>query len=242
MTLILSSLYANNGKLYAKDYLEINIPSSYFEGNRFASIKGATVESLGLVYLQSFPDGNSSPITLLNIPAIVNFEVYETIENTIDVKEISIPVTTLKYMKDAYVMNASIERGREVCETFLNVMLSGKLPKNLDYAKLIDIWWKNIEIAGVSLGVPSKIFEMIIANIYRDSTDIKKKFAEYYGRAIDTSGFKYQTGNVRKIVEKLSTFSGLAFEDISTMITSGINNSKENVVEKESPIEKIIYF
>lgn len=236
------ALYVKNGKLYATDYLEIHIPLSYFENDRFASIKGATIESLGLVYLESFPDGNPKPITLLNLPAILNFEVYETSEGNIDIKNISIPVKTLKYMKDAYVMNASIERGREVCEAFLNVMLSGKLPKNLDYSRLIDIWWKNIEIAGVNLGVPSKIFEMIIANIYRDRSDIKKRFAEYYGSSPDSNGFNYQTGNVRKIVEKLSTFSGLAFEDISTMITSGINNSKNNVEEKESPIEKIIYY
>ena len=182
------ALYVKNGKLYATDYLEIHIPLSYFENDRFASIKGATIESLGLVYLESFPDGNRKPITLLNLPAILNFEVYETSEGNIDIKNISIPVKTLKYMKDAYVMNASIERGREVCEAFLNVMLSGKLPKNLDYSRLIDIWWKNIEIAGVNLGVPSKIFEMIIANIYRDRSDIKKKFAEYYGSSPDSSG------------------------------------------------------
>ena len=238
----MNALYADNNKLYASDYLEIHIPKAYFDGGRFASLQGATIETLGLVYLSFFPKGKPEPIRLLNIPATVNFLVYDSEEHSMDIKNIKIDVTTLKYMKDSFVMSQSIQKGREVAEMFLNVMLSGKLPKNLDYSHLIDIWWKNIEISGASMGVPSKIFEMIIANIYRSPNDVKKRFADYYGRSSSSDPYNYQTGNVRDIVEKLSTFSGLIFEDISRMITSGINNKIDGIEERESPLEKIIHY
>lgn len=238
----MSSFYAKDSKIYAKNYLEIHIPKSYFDGNRFATSKGVSIESLGLVYVESVVNGKATPIKLLRLPVMIDFMVYDFLDQEVKVYGKNLPVTTLKYLQDSYVMPQSVQKGRDVAEMFLNVMLSGKLPTNIDYASLIDIWWRNIEIASVSLGVPSKIFEMIIANIYRDSKDIKKRFAVYYGSSPTSDGHNYQTGNVRDIVQNLSTFSGLIFEDINRMITSGINNSKDGVEEAESPLEKTIHY
>ncbi len=238
----MGSLYAKDNKLYAKHYLEIHIPRLYFDENKFARSKGVSIETLGLAYIEAYPNGKVQPIKLLNLPATVEYIVYDFVNQDIKVLNKDMPVTTLKYIQDSCVMSQSIQRGRDVVEMFLNAILGGRLPSNLDYPKLIDIWWKNIEISGSSLGVPSKVFEMIIANIYRDKNDIKKRFAEYFGSSSTTDGHEYQTGNVRDIVESLSTFSGLIFEDISRMVTSGINNSKDGVEEKESPLEKTIHY
>lgn len=238
----MNSFYIKEGKLYASDYLEIHIPAFYFEKNKFATSKGASIETLGLVYLEKYTNGKAEPISLINLPAIINLMVYDSKMHDILIKNETFPVVTLKYLKDSYVMNSFIEKGREVTEKFLDVMLAGKLPKNLDYSKLIDIWWKNIEISGVSLQVPSKIFEIIIANVYRTKGDLRKRFAEYFGASTTSDPYNYQTASIRKIVQQLSTFSGLIFEDISAMISSGINNSRNKVIEKESPMEKLIYY
>jgi hypothetical protein len=237
----IKTLYAKDGKLYASDYVEIYIPLDYFDDN-FAINKGSSIETFGLVYIRSYPNGSEGKIQLLNIPAIINLMVYDFQNEEIKINGKTLHVTTLKYLKDSYVLHQSVQKGREVGEAFLNSMLMGKLPKTLDYAKIIDIWWKNLEIAGISYKVPSKIYEMIIASIYRSPNTIKERFGQYYGKQSQPNGYNYKTGNVRDVVEGLSTFSGMVFEDISRMITSGINNSIDNVDEPISPLEKVIYY
>ena len=153
-----------------------------------------------------------------------------------------IDVMTLEYLKDSYVLHQTIAKGRDVANAFLNMMLAGKLPTTLNYTKIIDIWWKNLEISGVSYKVPSKIFEMIIATIYRNSHNTKERYGQYYGKQTNPSGYDYTTGNVRDVVKDLSTFSGMVFEDIGTMISNGINNSIDNIDEPISPLEKIIHY
>ena len=235
-------LYEKEGRLYSNSsMLEIYVPTSYFE-DKFAINKGASIETLGLLYVRSYDEGKEGPIQLLNLPAIINVMVYESQEDEIRIHGKSINALTLKYLKDSYVLHQSIQKGREVAEAFLNYMLMGKLPNTIDYAKIINIWWKNLEISGVTFRVPSKIFEMIIASIYRNPNNMKQRFGEYYGKQSSPNGYMYKTGNVRDVVEGLSTFSGMIFEDISRMITTGINSSIEGTEEPVSPLEKIIYY
>src|SRR5699024_5120257 len=106
----------------------------------------------------------------------VQFMVYETKQDTIKVNNRSIEVMTLQYMKDAYVLHQSVTKGREVAGSFLNLILGGKIPTSINYSQVIDLWWRNLEIAGISYKVPSKIFEMIIASIYRNPHNPKKRY------------------------------------------------------------------
>ena len=235
-------LYAKEGKIYTNYYMEIFIPLDYFVGDRFALNKGSYIETIGLLYTRAYVDEKEGPIKLLNIPAMINVMMYDFQQEEIKVNGKSLEVMTLKFLKDSYVLHQTVQKGREVAEDFLNSILMGKLPQTLDYGKLIDIWWKNLEISGVSFKVPSKIYEMIIANIYRDPTNVKRRFGEYYGSQASPDGCDYVTGNVRNVVGGLSTFSGMVFEDISTMITSGINNSLDGTEEPISPLEKVIYY
>lgn len=234
-------LYAKDGKIYTNTYMEIFIPLDYFEG-KFAINRGASIETIGLLYTRSYVDGVEGPIKLLNIPAVINVMVYDFQQEEIRISGKPLTVMTLKYLKDSYVLHQTVQKGREVAEAFLYTILMGKLPKTLDYAKIIDIWWKNLEISGVSFKVPSKIYELIIATIYRNPNNVKQRYGESYGKQTNPSGHDYKTGNVRDVVEGLSTFSGMVFEDISRMITSGINNSLDGTEEPISPLEKVIYY
>ena len=234
-------LYAKDGKMLTNTYMEIYIPLNYFDGN-FAVNKGASIETIGVFYTRAYNAGVEGPIRLLNIPAVINVMVYDFQQEEIKVNGKSLQVMTLKYLKDSYVLHQTVQKGREVAEAFLNSMLMGKLPNTLNYAKVIDIWWRNLIISGVSYKVPSKIYEMIIANIYRNPNNVKQRYGEYYGKQTNPNGYDYKTGNVRDVVEGLSTFSGMVYEDINRMITSGINNSLDGIEEPVSPLEKIIYY
>jgi len=234
-------LYAKDGHIYAKEYLEIYIPEDYFN-DKFAVNRGTSIETIGILYIRAFPDGKGDLIKLLNIPTAIDVMLYDSSDDEIKVHGRTIKVMVLKYLKDSYVLHQTIQKGREVAGIFLNSLLMGKLPSTLEYSKIIDIWWKNLELSDVSFKVPSKIFEMIIANIYRNPNNTKERFGQYYGRQTNPNGYNYKTGNVRDVVEELSTFSGMVFEDINRMITTGINNSIEGTEENVSPLEKIIYY
>ena len=122
------------------------------------------------------------------------------------------------------------------------MILNGKVPKCLNYAKIIDIWWKNCIISNTDSKCVTKVFELVLAAMYRSGEDFKHPYRQVYGKRTEQVGYDYATGNVRDVVESLSTFSGMVFEDISRMITSGINNSIEGVEEPVSPFEKIIHY
>lgn len=234
-------LYANAGKIYCNDYMEIYIPMSYF-GDKAAINKGSSIETIGIVYTRSYPDGKEGPIKLMNLPVIVNFMVYEFKQETIKVHGTSLDVMTLMYLKDSYVLHQTVQKGREVAEFFLDSLLAGKLPTTLNYTQVINMMWRNLEIAGVSFKAPSKIYEMIIASIYRNPYNLKERYGQYYGKQSNPSGYDYVTGNVRTVVKDLSTFSGMVFEDIGMMISNAINNSIEGAEEPISPLEKIIHY
>lgn len=234
-------LYAKEGKIYCNDYMEIYIPKEYFESN-MATNRGASIETFGVVFVRGYPNGNEGKVQIINAPVIINLMVYEFREEIIEIKGRSIDVMTLMYAKDVFVMRQSITRGREVAETFLATEMGGKLPAVLNYKSLIDLWWNNMEMAGVNFKVPSKIYEMILATTYRDPNNKKRRFGQLYGSQSNPTGFGYAKANARAVVKDLSTFSGMVFEDMGMMISNGINNSLTNFDEPESPLEKIIHY
>lgn len=237
----MDAMYAKDGKIYCSEYTEIYVPMQYFvNGN--AINKGGSIETLGIVYVRQFHNGEAGPIQMIDLPVYVSYMVYEFRQDTIEIPAGKLQVMVLQYLKDSYVLHQTVTKGREVGESFLETMLNGKLPKTLNYLETIDLWWRNLEIAGISFKVPSKIYEMIIASIYRSPKDPRQRYGQYYGKQLNPSGYDYVTGNVRAVVKDLSTFSGMVFEDISTMISSGINNSLEGREEPQSPLEKIIHY
>lgn len=234
-------LYAKNGKIYCNDYMEIYIPMSYFD-NKTAVNKGSSIETLGIVYTKAFHNGQEGPLRLINLPAIVNYMIYEFKQDTITIGGKSVDVFTLQYMKDSYVLHQTVTKGRDVAIGFLGTVLAGKLPNTLNYNNVLNVWCKNLEVSGISFKVPLKIYEMILASIYRNKHNPKERYGQYYGRQSNPNGYDYVTGNVRSVVKDFSTFSGMVFEDMGTMITNGINNSVEGIEEPISPLEKIIHY
>lgn len=234
-------LYAENGKIMCKEYMEVYIPLDYFE-DKYAINIGNAIQSIGIVYMREFPKGEASEFKLIDIPVVVQFMVHDFSYETIHIHGKSIDVMTLKYIPNSYVLHQSVTKGREVAEAFLSSMLGGKIPRTLKYDDILDMWWKNLEISGVNFNVPSKIYEIIIATIYRSPNNPKQRYGQYYAKNANATGYDYRTGNVRAVVRDLSTFSGMVFEDIGTMITNGISNSIDGKEEPISPLEKIIHY
>lgn len=237
-----SNLYAKDGEIYTNEYFEIYVPMNYFQRKvNLATNMGSIVRTFGVLYCRTGDE--SAPIKLFQFPTVIDITVHEFVYESITIPHGGerIEVMTLKYLPDTQVMHQTLPKGKDIAESFLSIMLNGKLPHTIDYRVLINMWWQNLDISGVSFQVPSKIYEMIIATIYRDPKNIKKRFGQYFGKHSNANPYDYTTGNVRNIVKNQSTFSGMVFEDIAMMISNGINNSIDGTEEQVSPLEKIIY-
>ena len=238
----MSDLYTKDNEVWCKEYTELYIPKEYFEEG-VAENAGATIETFGVVYFRTFVNDKPGKLKRLDIPATISVVNSTYSDTTIKLTGIGeIPVMAVKFMPDSPMFHQTLEQGRLVAEKFLHMMMNGKLPKTLGYDELINLWWTNLAISGVSFQVPSKIYEMIISTVYRDSHNTKLRFGQWIGKQVTPNWYAYQTGSIREIVKNLSTFSGMVFEDMGNMISSGIANTIDDVEEPISPLEKLIHY
>ena len=84
------------------------------------------------------------------------------------------------------------------------------------------------------------IEELILAVAYRYKKDPSRKFAQVAGKDDNVSMFDYVMNNIRAICQYTSTFTGLTFEDMDSMITTSLNRTKTKGNESSSPLEDLI--
>lgn len=229
--------------------MEAYIPVEYFNMGIAVEYGGDCVEVLGLFNVRFFNDVEAKkPIGKLetvNIPT--NIKVYPvSFENRemqlVDDVEPS-GYVVLKFFKDDVFTNKYIIKKSKNAEAFLKVLENGKIPRTIPYDRLFDIWTRNMRMNGVAMpDVPASNREMIIAEIYRDKKNPADRFAYRIGKDPKTSQYAYIPANSRTLTKYNSTFAGITFEDVDTMITNGLNISKTNRKQTESPIEQIIKY
>lgn len=227
-----------------KPYCEFYIPLSYFEeSSGFATDNGDMLKVLGVFDVCFFENGKVTDKKMLNLPTFIDLYVYSSEVGTADIPGIRNPnekYKIVKYFKGDKIMSNRVVKDSDNVEAYLGYITKGKLPPSIPYDKSILVWRKNQEINGVRLGVPSVIEELILSVSYRDVNDLTKKFASVIGREPNTSQYDYKMASIRQICQYASTFTGLTFEDIDSMITTALNRSRENTPEASSPIEDII--
>lgn len=223
-------------------YCEFYIPKSYFENNSFAENLGSTIKVLGVFDVGIFENGKLKEIKCLNLPTWIDINVYDSEMTDVQLPNSDTPITcdVIKYSKGHKIMSASLVEDSVNVESYLDFVGKGKIPSNIPYSKSITLWLKNQEINGVSLGVPSVILEMILANAYRYKNDPTMKFSSVIGTDKKVSEYDYVMSNFRQICQYASTFTGLTFEDMDAMITTSLNRTINKSEEAYSPVEEII--
>lgn len=241
------SEYFHSDKRYIyldKPYCEFYIPTKYFEGvSGFATDFGTTIKTMGVFDIAFFENDKLTETKVMNLPSWITIYAYD-----FEIKNVKLPgneeevqCKVMKYFKGNKVMNATIIEDSENAEMYLKFIVNGKVPSSVPYDKSLEMWRKNQVLNGVHLGVPSVIEELILSATYRDKNDLTKKFAYTIGKdPKNVSQFDYKMASVRQICQFTSTFTGVTFEDIDSMITSSLNRTRNKLEEKPSPIEKII--
>jgi hypothetical protein len=236
----------NGNIVFIGPYMEAYIPAFYFE-KKYAEELGDTIKTFGVFNIRTFndPDGkNANPLRVMNIPLFLitypsSFEV-----KSMDLLHNNEPevYTVLKYYNKDVVCADSTTQNIQCFEIFLNVLLSGKLPKTLPYDAIFDIWAKNRELNGVSFDVSDTVYEMVISEIYRSRRSPVKRFGMELGENPNASPYNYRTASPREITKINSTFTGISFEYMDEMLTSGVVRAKEDKPENTSPMEEIMKY
>lgn len=223
-------------------YCEFYIPTEYFAmGKKFAEDFTEKIHVIGLFNVGIFEDGKLVDVRVFNVPVYLDINVYEFEVRMIDIGSgTPIECRVYKYYQDSIICRAFIAENSGVAQTFLQLIISGNMPGTIPYSQVLSVWRKNLELSGVNLGVSSAIMEMILAVMYRDAKDPSKKYCIRYGSTVDSSEFDYMSASIRQICQYNSTFTGIIYEDIDSMITSAINRNRNGKEEGDTPMEKII--
>jgi len=143
---------------------------------------------------------------------------------------------------DIFMNTTTVEQSSDAVIKFVNALHAGQIPESIPYRELIKLYLNAIDINHVNLKNPSVVFEMIISEICRDKSDLKKSFRESIRGKKDYNEFGYKSIDLKQLPSLNSTFAALSFQDFDRAVISGINMNNEGKKEKVSPIEKIIKY
>lgn len=224
-------------------YAEFYIPKEYFDIPDFAMNYGDHIDTIGLMNVGFFTNGKLQEMRILNIPTKTTIFVNDSEERFVQFPHgaSDINCVVVKYNKGAQIMPDSVVQDSSNAEKFLDLINKGKLPTTLPYSKTFEIWARNRELNGVSLGgIPSVIFELILSAAYRYKKDPSKKFGQAAAEDPSITDYDYVINSVREICRNISTFTGVTYEDIDAMITTALNRTKSKKPEAYSPVEDLI--
>lgn len=235
--------YSDKEYVYCNDdYMEVYIELSDFdETKKYAVDYSSYIEVLGVLHVGLFENGKFKEFRVLNHPYRIKMYAYDTVTRTIEFPRYgSVPCRVLSYTKGAILMDAAIIQDAQNALTYLDMVLGGKTPMGVPYNKSITLWNKNQNTNKAKFAVREEVKEMILALSYRNPKDMSQQFAQIYGSDLSVSPFDYVIVDSRKICQYASTFSGITFEDIDTMISTSINRARKKTKESFSPVEEVI--
>lgn len=232
----------NDKIVCAGDMLEVYIPESYFETG-VSNFIGAEIHTIGLLYTRGYKGDKVLFTELMNLPS-------EIVLSPGSIKNLDINITgydadtkyrVISFYKNMPVMQAYCMQNSDHVQSFVNMVLGGKVD-NVPYSKLINVWYKNLDINGIGLGVPATSLEIILSELYAsaDNPDITYGIAKNANPNLNE--LAYTTRNIREICSNSSTFAALTFEDFDTMLAASLNRNRENKPQEVSPLEKVIKY
>lgn len=221
---------------------EIYLPSYFFsknDNNTLANDLGTRISTIGIFYFKV--DGK---LYHLELPVRFEFTFTSIEKKRMKIKsnfpEIEYYIYTLKN-GDAFVYDILHKKDTGDLKFYINKLVEGAaLPYDVPYEKALPIFLEAMKITEITnLNITSVSIEFLLSEIYRSKRNMQQPFRlEYNGH----NSFDFKMVRLQKIPQLNSTFTGITGEDINTQLVSAIVKTRENVQDKETPIEKIIKY
>lgn len=225
------------------DHIRVYMPRKFFDSS-LANVKGNYIETFGLLPVALCDkNGNDVLVEVMNCPYMIN--LYNSNTNVAKEKNFFKDDEIIDYLYvDFYrgekIMKSTLVNTPDNIDVYLNYILGGKINNYIPYAKLSDTFDEVLLANGISLNVPHIVKEILLMVTCRDINKPENTYSLTIGKNPKASQYGYRAANNREIVSRSSISTAIGFEDMDSMIISGLNTTAYNKKQPESPIEKIL--
>lgn len=235
--------------IFNGNYMEVYIPKEFFDELEISQFSGHKIDTLGIFEFKIFSDSEGRkgvlhtlkcPTTITTIPSFVE----DIGGGELDLQEEeSSSYKVLKYYKgDIFIENLFVVKKTDNVNLFMNLLMSGKLPRLLPYDEILKIFLQCLTINSVNLKSSSTVYECIISEICRDDENIYQPFRFKAGKSDKVNMLNYKSINIKELPKYNSVFSAVTFENIDFSMISSINRGRQKKIDKESPVERTIKY
>lgn len=184
------------------------------------------------IFPVKFYDKNDNEIlsTMLIVPAMLNFNIYNDIQEDVD----SYIIT---YEPGSNICALGIQKNAVNVEFFINqIYLYSKSPQ-LPYNLMTELMFRCLEINSIDLTGPAVSYELLARRVCRSGD---KTFALVYGRNQNVDQMSYEKLRFRDAVQKAGVLQAVLFQDISTGMNKGLAMTLNGKKSTATPLEKVI--
>ena len=224
----------DNGYLKTKMPMKLHLPKVAIDEVTLFFIEATFVQCIGVVPAVFYDThGNEIGKTVMTIPATVELQLYQDMEETTDEYIIS-------YDAGATICSVAFQQNIYNVEAFLNmVYLYSGLPL-IPYDRIVDMSFRNQLINKIDLEGPSMVYELLSRRLCRDPDDEHNLFASLYGRNMNINKMGYQKLTYRESVQKSGAVQAMLFEDISKGINVNLVKTLNGLKSDETPMDMIM--
>lgn len=220
-----------NSNLITKTHLKLYIPRFLEELSGFYK-ESTTVAAMGLFPVKFCdPNGTVKLSTMMTIPGMLNFNVYDDIQEDPD-------YYILSYEPNSLVCNLGIQTTFVNVEFFINqIYLYSKSPQ-LPYMLMTEMMFRCQEINGTDLTGTSIVYEILARRVCRSGD---KSFAAVYGSdPKGTNQLGYTKLPYRAAVQDAGVLQGIVFQDVAKSLSVGLSATLNGRKPTTTPLETII--
>jgi len=221
----------------------VYVPLYFFDNERISVVEGELVKTIGFIFIEIYKTPTSKPeLWQLDCPLKLTIPFAESRKEKKKFKgtheEDEYMAFTIKGNSVMFQEALNVQNGKN-SELFLNFLLGGKLPDNLKYSDIANFLKEVSSLNGTALGVPMSVTEAMIGEMCRSSKDIYTPYRKIAGRTGSDSD--YTNIRIQELPRVTSTFSGIAFEDVTSAVSVGCVAGKKGIKGIDSPFEKVIH-
>ena len=222
--------YVKEGKLYNKKAMKLFIPKFMEDIDGFVR-ESTLCQAFGVFKIAHYDDkGTEIFSTLMTVPAVLPFNLYNDIEEDRDFYIIS-------YDPESEIASLCIRQSAANCEFYLNQIYFNSTSPQLPYNKMTDLMFKCMTINNVDLTGISLVYETLARRVCRAGND---SFAKVYGKDMNVDQLSYDKKSFRQLVHQAGVLQGILFQDMGKAISTGLHQTLTGVKSQDTPLEKIV--
>lgn len=219
-----------NGIMINKVKVKFFIPRLLEELDGFVN-EPTNVSCMGIFPVKFYDkDDNEISSTLMIVPAVLDFNIYNDIQEDPDNYIIT-------YEPGSEICSLGIQKTITNVEYFINqIYLYSKSPQ-IPYNLMTEIMFRCLEINSIDLTGPAITYELLARRVCRSGD---RPFSTVFGKSAGVDPMGYKKIRFRDAVQQAGVLQGVLFQDISKAMNVGLSQTLNGKQPTATPLETII--